>query len=127
MGLVHTGIRSKLGVEKVRKTTMVGMDIKRAHLEAGLLHIRGPRNFTSEARAQALNHTSSLADCIDTGDQVDELIGFEQLSEHLIAGAAAANLDRDIGDDYDDPDELPPHQQNGILLAKLEPLLSSTY
>jgi hypothetical protein len=29
MGLVHTGICSKLGVEKVRKTTMVGMDIKR--------------------------------------------------------------------------------------------------
>jgi hAT family C-terminal dimerisation region len=28
MGLVHTGIRSKLGIEKVRKTTMVGMDIK---------------------------------------------------------------------------------------------------
>jgi len=49
-----------------------------------------------------------LANCIDTGDQVDELIGFEQLSKHLIAGAVAANLDRDIGDDYDDPDELPP-------------------
>jgi hypothetical protein len=28
MGLIHTGIHSKLGVEKVRKTTMVGMDIK---------------------------------------------------------------------------------------------------
>ncbi|KAF8269571.1 ribonuclease H-like domain-containing protein [Lactarius quietus] len=41
MGLVHTGIRSKLGVEKVRKTTMVGMDIKRSHLEAGLVHSRG--------------------------------------------------------------------------------------
>jgi hypothetical protein len=56
MGLVHTAIRSKLGVEKVRKTTMVGMDIKRAHIEAGLLHTRGKRNFTSEARAQELNH-----------------------------------------------------------------------
>ena len=41
MGLVHTGICSKLGVEKVRKTTMVGMDIKRMHVEAGLLHARG--------------------------------------------------------------------------------------
>jgi hypothetical protein len=28
MGLVHTDICSKLGIEKVRKTTMVGMDIK---------------------------------------------------------------------------------------------------
>jgi hypothetical protein len=41
MGLIHTGIRSKLGVEKARKTTMVGMDIKCMHLEAGLLHARG--------------------------------------------------------------------------------------
>ena len=28
MGLIHTGIHSKLGVEKVHKTTMVGMNIK---------------------------------------------------------------------------------------------------
>jgi hypothetical protein len=41
MGLVHTGIHSKLGVEKVRKTTMVGMDIKHMHLEASLLYTRG--------------------------------------------------------------------------------------
>ena len=46
MGLVHTGIRSRLGVDKVRKTTMVGMDIKRMHVETGLLHARGKRNFT---------------------------------------------------------------------------------
>jgi hypothetical protein len=39
MGLVHSNIHSKLGVEKVRKTTMVGMDIEHAHLEAGLLHV----------------------------------------------------------------------------------------
>jgi hAT family C-terminal dimerisation region len=41
MGLVHTGIRSRLGVEKVCKTTMVRMDIKQIHLEAGLLYARG--------------------------------------------------------------------------------------
>jgi hAT family C-terminal dimerisation region len=41
MGLVHTSIRSKLGVEKVRKATMVGMDIKQMHLEARLLHAQG--------------------------------------------------------------------------------------
>ena len=37
MGLVHTGIRSKLGIEKVRKATIIGMDIKRTHIEGGLL------------------------------------------------------------------------------------------
>ena len=41
MGLVHTGICSKLGAEKVCKTTMVGINIKRVHVEAGLLHARG--------------------------------------------------------------------------------------
>jgi len=81
-GLVHTGIHSKLGVEKFHKTTMVGMDIERMHLKASLLHSRGKQNFTS-------------------GEQ-----GPDQLSERLIAGAAAANGDRDVGDD--DHDELPP-------------------
>ena len=37
MGLVHTAIRSKLGVDKVRKSTVVGMDIKRLHIDAGLV------------------------------------------------------------------------------------------
>jgi hypothetical protein len=45
MGLVHTAIRSKLGVDKVCKTTIIGMDIKRSHIEAGLAHSRGHRNF----------------------------------------------------------------------------------
>ena len=93
MGLVHTGIRSKLGVEKVRKTTMVGMDIKCAHREAGLLPTRGRRNFISETAAgtQALNHATSENDITD----------FNQLSKSLIAGAVSANFDKDIGDGYD--------------------------
>ena len=37
MGLIHIGICSKLGIEKVWKATMVGMDIKQQHMEAGLL------------------------------------------------------------------------------------------
>ena len=108
MGLVHTGIRSKLGVDKVRKTTMVGMDIKRVHLEAGLLYARGQRKFTSEARAQETDHDNSPADHLDIGDQNDDLLNFDQLSEHLITGAASANADKDVGDDLDDTDELPP-------------------
>lgn len=38
MGLVHTGIRSKLSIDRVRKTTIVGMDLKRSHIENGLIH-----------------------------------------------------------------------------------------
>ena len=84
MGLVHTGICSKLGVEKVRKTTMVGMDIKCTHLEAGLLCKRGKQKFTSEAGVQL------------------------EGPNDLIAGAASANADKDVGDDLDDTDEIPP-------------------
>jgi hypothetical protein len=40
MGLVHTGIHSKLGVEKVHKMTMVGMDIKHNHQDTGLLQLQ---------------------------------------------------------------------------------------
>jgi hypothetical protein len=29
---------SKLSLDKVRKTTIVGMDIKQSHIEAGLVH-----------------------------------------------------------------------------------------
>ncbi|KAH9062149.1 hypothetical protein EDB87DRAFT_1560081, partial [Lactarius vividus] len=38
MGLVQTATRSRLSVDKVRKTTIVGMDLKRSHIEFGLLH-----------------------------------------------------------------------------------------
>jgi hypothetical protein len=99
MGLVHTGIRSKLGVEKVRKTTMVGMDIKRMHLEAGLLHARGKRNFTSQQEPD--QESDPLPPDHPNIGNGDDLLDFNQLSEHLIAGAASANADRDIGDDDD--------------------------
>ena len=113
MGLIHTGIRSRLGAEKVRKTAMVGMDIKRMHLEAGLLHARTKRMFmsqpgtsTSERGQEPDLEPGSAADHLDLGDS-DDLLDFDQLSGDLIAGAAAANADKDVGDDYDD-DENPP-------------------
>lgn len=130
MGLVHTGIRSKLGVEKVRKTTMVGMDIKRTHLEAGLVYKRGKQSFTSEAGAQEPDDDGSAADHLDIGDQDDDLLDFDQLSEHLIAGAAAANTDKDVGDDLDETDELPPavtvQATSGPLTITIPPLNSAT-
>jgi len=99
MGLAHTGIHSKLGVEKVCKTTMVGMDIKRMHLEASLLYKRGKRSFTPEAGAQEPDDDGSAADHLDFGDQDNDLLDFDQLSEHLITGTAATNADKDIGHD----------------------------
>lgn len=88
MGLIHTGIRSKLGIEKVRKAAAVGMDLNRMHAEAGLLRSRNKRSFTSlEAGVRNTELT------------VENPLDFEQLSTQLIAGAASANSDIDVGDD----------------------------
>ena len=107
MGLVHTGIRSKLSVEKVRKATIVGMDIKRMHMEAGLLRVPAKRNFTSSSGSEAGEQdTEPAAD--ELGD-INDPLDFDQLSERLIAGAASASTDKDVGDaaSDDDLDELP--------------------
>jgi hypothetical protein len=111
MGLVHTGICSKLSVEKVHKTTMVGMDIKHSHLEAGLAHSCSKQNFTgftskSEAGAQELNH-ANLTTIANIADQEDGLMDFNQLTRCLIERAASASMDRDIGDNCDDSDDFP--------------------
>jgi len=99
MGLVHTGIRSKLGVEKVRKMTMVGMDIKRMHHEANLLHSRSKRNFTPGEQEPDHESDKLATDHLDDDNNDNDLLDFDQLSERLIAGAAAANGDMDVGDD----------------------------
>jgi hypothetical protein len=102
MGLVHTAIRSKLGVDKVRKTTIVGMDIKRSHIEAGLAHSRGRRNF--EAPTATTSSTSSdgpRETDFDIGD-IEDVLDFDQLADQLIEDAAA-----EPSDDSDSEDELP--------------------
>lgn len=98
MGLIHTGIRSKLSVDKVRKTTMVGMDIKRAHIEAGLIHPRTKQNFTApgEEESEAAGHLDI--------DDFDDILDFDELSNSLIAGANTANqiLEDDTDTELDD-------------------------
>jgi hypothetical protein len=131
MGLIHTGIHSKLGVEKVHETTMVGMDIKHMHLEASLLYTRGQQNFTSEAGPQEPSHNNSklVADHLDI-DQDDDLLNFDQLSECLIVGTASTNVDKDVGDDLDETDELPPTitvwVPSGPLVITISPLNLAT-
>jgi hypothetical protein len=55
---------------------------------------------------------------------------FNQLSEHLIVGAASANHDRDVGDNYDDPNKLPLDvlipAPSGSLIITILPLNSVT-
>jgi hypothetical protein len=102
MGLVHTAIRSKLSVDKVRKTTVVGMDIKREHIEAGLIQSRGHRNFKApDESSDGMPETCSPD--FDAGESED-VLDFDQLAEQLIEDAAA-----DLDSDSDtDPNESPP-------------------
>lgn len=90
MGLVQTGIRSKLGVEKVRKTTVVGMDIKRGHIEAGLLRPRQKRHFAAPTNGEldiALDNEDNAAD--------DNNMAFDAIAAALIADATA-DSDEDL-------------------------------
>jgi hypothetical protein len=102
MGLVHTGIHSRLGVEKVCKMSMVGMDIKQIHLEAGLLRARGKQSFTQASRQEPGCELECKPSDININDS--DLLNFNQLSKVLIARAASANDDKDVGND----DELTP-------------------
>ena len=91
---------------------MVGMDIKRMHQEAGLLHTRSKRNFTGITSNYPGQQDDSDQDQhgpdFSDGDDHDPL-DFTQLSARLIEGAASANIDRDVGDDDDElPASAPP-------------------
>jgi hypothetical protein len=44
-GITHTKIRNKLSAEKVHKTSVVKMDLRRAHITAGLTTKRRKRKF----------------------------------------------------------------------------------
>jgi hypothetical protein len=115
MGRVHTAPRSRLGVEKVRKTTMVGMEITRSHMEAGLLRPRGRRHldaFATNSEPEAVADVDTVSSDTDIGDLgldaevTDDPLDFERLAARLVSGAAE---DVDSDSDDDEPDtELPP-------------------
>ena len=114
---MHTAIRSKLGADKVRKTTIVGMDIKRSHLEAGLVCSRGHRKFSAPTSSDCLPETDTSD--LDIG-VLDDVLDFEQLAKQLIEDAAAEiDGDTDAEDDKRPPPpltiRLPLHAIRGAL------------
>jgi hypothetical protein len=129
MGLVHTAIRSRLSVEKVQKTTVVGMDIKQAHIEAGLAHSRGHRNFeapTSSNGELGADPAATIDFDIEDGK---EILDFNQLAEQLIG--EAADLDGDLDTDDDEPPppltiRLPLHAIHAALPSPTQPCWPAT-
>lgn len=100
MGLVHTKTHSKLSTDKVRKTTIVGMDIKRLHIEAGLIRPQSQRNFTTPGKEE-----SSAESHLEI-EESDRVLDFDELSNKLVGGADAGNQIPDTDSDTDD--DLPP-------------------
>jgi hypothetical protein len=105
MGLVHTAIRSRLGVDKVRKTTIVGMDIKRDHIENGLVRPRAHRRFdvpTSATLVGAANTTQNNTPADIEPTELENVLDYDQLAAQLIE-EAADDPDIDDDDDMNDP------------------------
>jgi hypothetical protein len=103
MGLVHTAIRSRLGVEKVRKTTVVGMDIKRSHIESGWVLPREHRKFEMPTSNGPGNDTPDVSATELNISSLENVLDFEELAEELINDAST-----DIESDSDSDDEQPP-------------------
>jgi hypothetical protein len=95
MGLVHTAIRSKLGVDKVRKTTVVGMDIKREHIDAGLVQPWAHQHFEAPTSS---NTTPEAGPTNFEPDNFEDILEFDELAAQLIADAA-----EDVDTDSDKP------------------------
>ena len=78
MGLVHTAIRSRLGIDKVRKTTVVGMDLKREHIDAGLVRPRSHRHFEAPSSSNPTPETRSTD--LELSD-FEDVLDFDQLAD----------------------------------------------
>jgi hypothetical protein len=80
--------------------TIVGMGIKRSHIDAGLVHSRGHRNF--EAPTSNDNTYETGVTNFDTGN-FEDILDFEQLAEQFVEDVAA-----DLESDSDTDNEHPP-------------------
>jgi hypothetical protein len=115
MGHVHTATRSRLGVEKVRKATMVGMDITRSHMEAGLLRPRARRHLDAfaannepepVANLDAVNSDTDIGSLNGDPEVTANLLNFEKLAAQLVTGSAE-DVDSDSEPEEPDGELLP--------------------
>jgi hypothetical protein len=83
-GITHTKRRNKLNPEKVHKTGVLKMDLRRAHKEAGLTRSRRKRVFGE------VDEPSQATEAVVPGD---EDLEFHDLATQLIQDAEAADVD----------------------------------
>jgi hypothetical protein len=133
MGIVQTKHRSRLGLDKVRKTALIRMDIKRHHVAEGLIRPRSKRTFNamnsdfvqpsipSISLPPSSEPTPSAADSQPTQPPPStkspenntgtlDITNFDDIAEELVQ--AAAESDRLTQEEQDADEALPAPQPN---------------
>lgn len=107
-GITHTKIRNKLSAEKVHKTAVVKMDIRRAHAQAGLLRPRQKQKFGEESpsssSSDANDHPFARPPTITPNEHSDtdsDPTNFNEMVNGLIADSRSADNESDF--DFDLP------------------------
>lgn len=118
-GIIHTKRRNRLSEEKVHKTTLVKMDLRRDQANAGLLQTRKRRHF-SDFEAQSSEHASRSCSDVECSDS-------EGTSDATTA-PSLTDLIRDIAADPDDPIvESGPGNSTAPVLVPLKDLFDYTF
>ena len=98
-------IQSKLGVNKVCKTTVVGMDIKQEHIDTGLVQPQAHWHFKAPTSSNA---TPEAASTNFEPDYFEDIQEFDELAAQLIADAAKdVDTDSDIDNNNSSPSTVP--------------------
>lgn len=85
-GITHTKLRNKLNAEKVHKTSVVKMDRRQSHSEAGLLRARRKRKFGVDNEPSPTPTSLTPAD-FDSSHE--DSLNFDALADQLIHDAGA--------------------------------------
>ena len=98
-GITHTKPRNKLSAEKVHKTGVLRMDLRRSHIDAGLVRTRRKRAFGTLDNPDELLQSADIA----AVQPADEDPDFRHFAHSLMNDADAAA----VHDDDDEDPELP--------------------
>lgn len=116
-GIIHTKPCNKLSAEKVHKTGVVKMELRRTHVEAGLTHTRRKRAFGEiDSPEEPPQSTDSPAVHADESDP-----DFRAVAQALVASATAA-ADADSDSPSDDPTEPPPSRPQNAHPTQYQPI-----
>jgi hypothetical protein len=106
LGIIHTKLRNRMALEKARKTSILADELKRRHVEAGLIQNRRKRHFGEydNAATPSPSQTPSLTAAATTPDDAgdadassddDEPVTFQRIAQQCMDDV---DKDQDIAD-----------------------------